>query len=416
MRNLKSAPLLPRPTAGLAKTALACACLATVSACSTLGAAGPSAGTIRETAQTPTGDYSANGIQVIELVPGVASQLNAHNATTSFAQVFGDTSASPTVIGPGDVLDIAIWEAPPAVLFGATTPDARLGQTSDIASSAEIPQQQVGDDGKVTVPFVGRIDVLGLRPDQVERIIASRLSGRANDPQALVRLVLNESRTVTILGNVGSSGRMVLSARGERLLDALASAGGTREPVEQSTIQLARGTTQTAMALESVIADPSQNIGLRPGDVITLQHKPFSFVALGAVNQNAEVPFEGAGISLAEALGRVGGLNDRRADIKGVFVFRMEPRGAIATMVGGDAGLSSAEAPQTTSDGRVPVVYNLRMSSAQSLFAMQDFKMQDGDVLYISTAPGVELERFLNTLSSTAFSIVAVGNALDTNR
>jgi polysaccharide export outer membrane protein len=35
-------------------------------------------------------------------------------------------------------------------------------------------------------------------------------------------------------------------------------------------------------------------------------------------------------------------------------------------------------------------------------------------VLYISTAPGVELERFLTTISSTAFSIVATGNALNT--
>ncbi len=410
MRN--SHPNLIPPLTGrmFANVVLAATCLMGTAACSTLGSAGPSAGTIRETAaETGTADYSASGIQVIDLNPSVAINLNAHSASNSFAEVFGDTSASPTRVGPGDILDIAIWEAPPAVLFGSTTPDQRLGQAPELASNAEIPQQQVGDDGKVTVPFVGRIDVLGLRPDQIETIIARRLSGRANDPQALVRLVQNESRTVTILGNVQSSGRMVLSPRGERLLDALASAGGTQEAIEQSTIQLARGTTQAAMSLESVIADPRQNIGLQPGDVITLQHKPFSFVALGAVNQNAEVPFEGAGISLAEALGRVGGLNDRRADIKGVFVFRMEPREAISNSVA-DGGNGAQPA---TSDGRIPVVYNLRMLSAQSLFAMQDFQMRDGDVLYISTAPGVELERFLAALSSTAFSIVATGNALD---
>ena len=418
MRTFNSTLIPPLNRRALTNGGLAALCLMGTAACSALGSGGPSSGTIRETVTgmgsgmgTETGadagatGYLHSGIQVIDLEPGVAGRLNAHSASTSFAEVFGDTSASPTLIGPGDILDIAIWEAPPAVLFGSTTPDQRLGQPPELASSADIPQQQVGDDGKVTVPFVGRIDVLGLRPDQIETIIASRLSGRANDPQALVRLVQNESRTVTILGNVQSSGRVVLSARGERLLDALASAGGTQQPIEQSTIQLARGATRAAMSLESVIADPRQNIGLRPGDVITLQHKPFSFVALGAVNQNAEVPFEGAGISLAEALGRVGGLNDRRADIKGVFVFRMEPREAIGSVADGTQPV--------TSDGRIPVVYNLQMSSAQSLFAMQDFKMRDGDVLYISTAPGVELERFLTTLSSTAFSIVATGNALN---
>ena len=129
-----------------------------------------------------------------------------------------------------------------------------------------------------------------------------------------------------------------------------------------------------------------------------------SVIALGAVARNAEVPFEGNGITLAEALGRVGGLNDRRADVKGVFVFRLEDRAALPTLAGADV--------RTTSDGRVPVVYTLRMTDAASLFTMQDFRMRDGDVLYIATAPGVELERFLQTISSTAFSIIATGNAL----
>jgi polysaccharide export outer membrane protein len=159
------------------------------------------------------------------------------------------------------------------------------------------------------------------------------------------------------------------------------------------------------MPLEKVINDPLQNVRLRPGDVVTVQHQPFSFVALGAVQRNAEVPFEGNGITLAEALGRAGGLNDRRADVKGVFVFRLEDRAALPALAGPDV--------QATADGRVPVVYTLRMTDAASLFAMQDFRMRDGDVLYISTAPGVELERFLQTISSTAFSIVATGNALN---
>ena len=86
-------------------------------------------------------------------------------------------------------------------------------------------------------------------------------------------------------------------------------------------------------------------------------------------------------------------------------MFRLEDRAALPALAGPDV--------QATADGRVPVVYTLRMTDAASLFAMQDFRMRDGDVLYISTAPGVELERFLQTISSTAFSIVATGNALN---
>ena len=387
------------------KPSLAAMMLLAVTGCSSLGGAGPSTNAVRDVAGE---SYADAGIAVIELDSGVIAQLNQYSASNSFAELFDDEGASETLVGRGDTLDIAIWEAPPAVLFGTTMEGRGFAGGLDVASSASIPSQQVGDDGKITVPFIGRIEVLGLRPDEVERIITSRLAGRANNPQAVVRLVQNESRTATILGKVQTSQRVVLTARGERLLDALASAGGTSEEFEQSTVQLARGTTRATMPLERVVADPSQNVRLRPGDVITVQHQPFSFVALGAVARNAEVPFEGAGVNLAQALGRVGGLNDRRADIKGVFVFRMEPRPAVAALID--------EGARETADGRVPVVYSLRMDDAASLFAMQEFQMRDDDLLYISTAPGVELERFLATLSTTAFSIVATANALDTQQ
>ena len=386
----------------ICKPALSVLLLLGTAACASLGATGPSTGAVRDIEGQ---SYADAGIAVIELNAGVTQRLTEYSAATSFAEVFDDAGVSPTLVGPGDTLDIAIWEAPPAVLFGTAPAELSRSGGLDTASTAEIPQQQVGEDGKVMVPFVGRIEVVGLRPDEIERVITSRLRGRANNPQAVVRLAQNESRPATILGNFASSQRMMLTGRGERILDALASAGGTREAIEQSTVQLARGNTRATMPVGQVIADPAQNVRLRPGDVITVQHQPFSFVALGAVTRSAEVPFEGGGVNLAQALGRVGGLAERRADIKGVFVFRMEPRSAVESLLGPDA--------RTTADGRVPVVYSLRMDDASSLFAMQDFQMRDDDVLYISTAPGVELERFLATLSTTAFSIIATANALD---
>ncbi len=386
-----------------AKPAVAALCLGLAGACTSLGGAGPSTGAIRE-AQLEGQTYAEGAIQVLPLGADLVAGLGRYEQAASFAELFGDGGISATVLAPGDQVDIAIWEAPPAVLFGAAPGDQQLGGGLDVASNTPIPRQQVDEDGMIAIPFVGRIKVLGMRPEQVESLIVGRLRRRANDPQAVVRLVANETRTATILGEVGASRQIGLSARGERLLDALAVAGGTKQPIEQSTVQLARGTARAVMPLERVINDPLQNVRLRPGDVVTVQHQPFSFVALGAVARNAEVPFEGNGITLAEALGRVGGLNDRRADVKGVFVFRLEDRAALPALAGPEV--------QATADGRVPVVYTLRMTDAASLFVMQDFRMRDGDVLYISTAPGVELERFLQTISSTAFSIVATGNAL----
>jgi polysaccharide export outer membrane protein len=56
---------------------------------------------------------------------------------------------------------------------------------------------------------------------------------------------------------------------------------------------------------------------LHPDDVVTALYQPYSFTALGAVGRNAEIDFEGTGLTLTQALGRIGGLRDDRADIKG---------------------------------------------------------------------------------------------------
>ncbi|MEM7665844.1 MAG: polysaccharide biosynthesis/export family protein [Pseudomonadota bacterium] len=375
-----------------------------VTACSTLGASGPSAGDVLDADKA---SYQANGIQIVELDGAMLDQLARHDQSSTFSEVFGESEPSQLLIGRGDILDIAIWEAPPAVLFGATATDLQFSANPQAARSASIPQQIVGDEGEITVPFVGPISVVERRPAEVEKAIVEALRGRAHDPQVVVRLVQNEARTVTVLGEVAQSARVPLTARGERLLDALATAGGTREPVDRSIIQLTRGADVSAMPLLSVIKNPTQNVRLRPDDVVTILHEPFSFVALGAIRNSAEIPFDGAGLTLAQALGRAGGLNDNRANIRGVFVFRLEDPEAL-----NDPTLVDMTA---TADGRVPVIYRLDLSDPASLFAMQDFAIRDDDVLYVSTAPGADLQRFVSTISSAAFSVIGITNAIQSS-
>ena len=387
----------------LIKAALAGALALAIAGCSTLGAAGPTGGAIRG---ADSESYLGQGIEIVELDGSALSRLDQYGRSSEFAEVFTKSPPSVEDIGYGDVLDIAIWEAPPAVLFGATPVNSNLAAAPDVAAFAGIPQQVVGEDGTVSVPFVGPIKVLGLKVGDVEEAIVSSLRGRAHDPQAIVRLVRNET-TVTVLGEVLQSQRMPLSARGERVLDAVASAGGTRNPVDRSIVQITRGENVVAMPLQRVVDDPAQNVQLFPDDVVTVLHQPFSFVALGAVRQSAEVPFDGSGLTLAEALGRVGGLNDARADVKGVFVFRLEDREAL--------GEGLQPSVQTTADGRVPVIYRLNLSDPASLFSMQDFDIRDDDVVYVSTAPGSDLQRFVSTISSAAFSVIGITNALSTN-
>ncbi len=372
-----------------------------LSGCGTLGSAGPSTGAIKKSG----GEIVAgNEIQVIELNDqSIQRTMAAHN-NVSFAEIFGESQQASTVIGRGDVLEIAIWEAPPAVLFGSTTIERRGSSNGSLAQTSTVPQQMVGDEGTVTVPFAGAITVAGMTTAQVQREIVRRLAGRAHSPQAIVRLIQNETRNVTVLGEVAGSRRVPLSAKGERLLDIIAAAGGPRNPVGKTTVQISRGTSVATMALDTVIRQPSQNIVIQPGDVVTVLFQPFSFIALGAVTQNAEIPFEGSGFTLSQALGRVGGLRDERADVRGVFIFRLEDPAALE--------LGKAALARATNDGKVPVIYRLKFSDPSSFFTAQNFAIRNGDVLYVSNATGADLQKFLTALSNVALSTIAITNAV----
>lgn len=369
-----------------------------VAGCSTFGAAGPATQSVRN---ADDGSYAAADIAVVTLDGETTRRLASHANSQTLAETFGPVPNIGPLIQRGDVVDVAIWEAPPAVLFGTASNDPGDAM---VAGTTVIPEQSVDTDGTIMVPFVGLMEVAGRSPAQVQQAIVNSLNGRAHDPQVVVRLVGNNGSSATVLGDVAESRRVPLTARGERLLEVLAEAGGPTEAVGKTTVRLTRGDLATTMPLERIILDPAQNIPLHAGDVVTVMHQPYSFVALGAVQQSAEIPFEGSGLSLAEAIGRVGGLRDDRADIRGVFVFRFEDPAALSSEVAADA--------TTTMDGMVPVIYRLDLSEPASFFVARDFAVRDEDILYVSSAPGADLQRFLSTLSGVALSGIAIGNSL----
>lgn len=381
-------------------SALALAAAATsLGGCSSFGAAGPGTKSVRSVEGEA---YAAADISVVELDDSATRRMAEYSLSSSFAQVFGDETVQSPLIERGDSVGVTIWEAPPAVLFGSVAPVASGGTM--VSQSSTIPEQPVDENGTIAVPFVGKVAVAGRTPAEVEHEIAQRLRGRAHDPQVLVRLLGNQASNVTVLGEVANSRRVPLTNTGERLLDVLAAAGGPREDVDKTTLRLTRGNRAATMPLDAVILDPAQNVRLKANDVLTVIHQPYSFIALGAVQRNAEVPFEGSGLTLAQALGRIGGLREDRADIRGVFIFRFEEPQILSPEV--EAGA------RKTLAGKVPVVYRLDLSDASSFFVAQEFAIRDDDIIYVSNAPGADLQKFLATLSNAALSAIAIGNGL----
>lgn len=371
-----------------------------LSGCATYPGWLPSAGPSREQVKEAKSTIPDLPIQVVDLTDAVARRLLANQKRSLFSETLASKAPFAYNIGPGDVIEVSIWEAPPAALFGATALDPRGGAATTRVTA--FPEQMVGREGTINVPFAGAVPAAGKSLQLIEAEIVRRLTGKANQPQVLVRVIRNATSNVTVVGEVTASTRMPLTARGERLLDALAAAGGVRQPVGKMTLQVTRDDQVQSLALDTIIRDPKQNIVLQPGDVITALFQPLSFTVLGATGKNEEINFEAQGITLAQAMARAGGLQDFRADARAVFIFRLEDSKA----------LDWSTPPKTTPDGRIPIIYQVNLTDPASFFIAQSFPVDNKDVLYVSNAPAAELQKFMNILYSGIYSVTTIRGAV----
>lgn len=380
---------------------------AALTACSSLGASGPTSRSIAAAGQS---SIDTAGIQVIDITDAVARRVRSTTTSTLFSEALGEVPTAGTVIGRGDSVEVTIWESPPAALFGSTASfgardtGATLASGTSATQRTSLPEMMVDEAGQISVPFAGSITAAGRTPAQVARQIISRLNGKAHAPQVVVRLVNSTRSQATVVGDVANSARVTLTPRGERLLDAIAAAGGPKQATNKTTIQVTRGGQVVSLPLDAILRDPNQNIRLQANDVVTALYQPFSFTALGATGVSAEIPFESTGLTLAQALGRFGGLKDERANTRGVFIFRMEDPAVL------DPALAATA--RRTPDGLVPVIYRVDLKNPATLFVAQSFPIRNKDVLYASSAPLSDLQKFVSIVSSMAFTVIGLGQAV----
>jgi len=377
-----------------------CVCLtsAELAACAYLPTAGPTAGEVIDQG------LQDNRIRyaVVDINRGVVDALLAQ-PTESFRTRFGKYSRpTPPRIGIGDTISITIWEAAGGGLFGTSL----IGGVSPGSRSVAIPEQVVGADGGVSVPFAGRIPVAGRSTVDVQRGIEQRLAEKAIEPKVIVTITKSVTYAATVSGEVVNGARVPLSVNGDRLLDLIALAGGAKSAVYDTFVRLSRDGVTVTIPMERLVSDPGENIFVQPGDVLTLVRVPQTYSVLGATGQNAQITFNAERITLAEAIAKAGGLQDLRSDPTGVFLFRFEPPAVVTAL----------NAPQlgTGPDRSSPVVYRLDMSDANAYFLAQRFTVEDKDVIYVANARLNELQKFftlLNTLTGPVITGIVVKNA-----
>ena len=162
-----------------------------------------------------------------------------------------------TTVGPGDVFKM------------------------EIVGEKELPEEyQVASDGTVDLPYLERLKVKGLEPQEIARLVRQQLMARKilTDPSVVVSVKEYASKKVTILGQVQKPGSFPY-AQGLTLVQAISLAGGLNAIGNKDRVNLTRrtktGSRTVVLSLDAITEGRSPDIPLQAGDQIFVHERVF---------------------------------------------------------------------------------------------------------------------------------------------
>jgi polysaccharide export outer membrane protein len=318
---------------------------------------------------------------LVKLTPEVVEVLGRH--TPRLSSAFADrTPPKAFRFGVGDTVSITIFESAAGGLFTSEA-GVRAG------NFVTVPNQAVDEKGYIAVPYAGTIRALGRTPSEIRDEVTDKLKGRALEPQVVVALAEQNTSLISVLGDVRAGGRFRASPSGERVIDAIARAGGPISQGYDMWVSLERKGHRASIPFGALMYEPSNNIYVLPNDAIYVYSQPQTFVAFGASGLQGQFKFDAWRISLAEAVGKQGGMNDGLADPSSVFLYRGETR-EVAKEMGVDC--------RPFKGPIIPIIYVIDFRDPSGYFLAQTFEMRNKDVIYTSNSAAVETTKFLSFL------------------
>jgi len=163
-----------------------------------------------------------------------------------------------TTVGPGDVFQVRV-----------------LGEK-------DLPEEyRVQPDGTVDFPYLDRLVVGGLEPQQIEELIKKQLVDRKilRDPQVTLVVKQYNSKKVSVIGAVQKPGSLPWS-EGMKLVEAISLSGGLTSIADGNHVRIIRtvGPSRTVSAwvsLEDITDGQLPDIPLQAGDTISVAQRLF---------------------------------------------------------------------------------------------------------------------------------------------
>jgi len=208
------------------------------------------------------------------------------------AQAARDIFVKAYRIGPGDLLEIKVFE---------------LEQLSQVV--------RVSEDGSITLPLLGRIELEGLTQDGTAAKISGLLAVKyVKNPQVTVFIKEYKSKQVAVIGAVEKPGSYELVGR-KNLLQIISAAGGLTDQATDEIYVLREGQNGDAVSipidLKDLLVNGNQklNIPIEPSDVINVPvDREIKVFVFGRVTQPGALKFKiSEKVTLLKAIAQAGG-------------------------------------------------------------------------------------------------------------
>ncbi len=180
---------------------------------------------------------------------------------------------------------------------------------------------RVSEDGRITLPLVGEVEVDNLTQSEVERKLVRILGEKyLVNPQVTVFIREYESKRVNVLGAVEKPGPYKLLGR-QTVMSIISQAGGmTRDAGNEIIVlrQLADGSsTSIRISVDDLFVkgDAKLNIALEPNDIINIPvDKVVTIYVFGQVKNPGALQVRRSSLpSLTQAIAQAGGFSERAA-------------------------------------------------------------------------------------------------------
>ncbi len=159
-----------------------------------------------------------------------------------------DSNPDTYRIGVEDELQISVWREP------------------DLSGNCV-----VRPDGKITLPVINEVYVVGLKTDELQTVLSEKLKPIVNEPQVTVIVRQIRSRKVYLFGSVQHQGAFTLNGR-KTILELIGEGGGFSPFAKVKGMYILRTTAGKQARIpfnyKNAIAGRAENFVLQPGDMV----------------------------------------------------------------------------------------------------------------------------------------------------